>query len=363
MQVYSKKIIRFIGEIKNAVKAILAREVGLRVFGSRFYDKKQVYSYPIKVVIFNNKSMLGYFAADFHELGFHEMLMHAKKEQLYDVIRHELAHYLAYIQYGPGVQSHGPEFRTVCEMLGWGEEVFRATICLDEQVEKQESAVLRKVQKLMALASSSNVHEAEQAMIKSRELLLKHNIEFSEPEEEEEKIFLKRVLKQKKENAKMRAIATILDTFFVNTVYSRAQDGIYLEIVGTAVNVEIAEYVANFLDVELENQWDIAKKKFFDLKGTVAKNSFFLGIAKGYCSKISALKQAYSKEVSQALLVLEKKLVDAQAMVYPRLRYSRSQGSFCAASSALGEQVGRSLNINPALNSRATQSGAFLVEL
>ncbi len=67
------------------------------------------------------------------------------------------------------------------------------------------------------------------------------------------KLFLKRILKQKKENAKMRSIAHILETFFVSTVYSRAGDFIYLEILGNAVNVEIAEYVASIL----QDEWDM----------------------------------------------------------------------------------------------------------
>jgi hypothetical protein len=49
-----------------------------------------------------------------------------------------------------------------------------------------ENSVLRKVQKLMALATSSNKHEAEQAMIKSHQLLLKHNIDVSNIVDDEE---------------------------------------------------------------------------------------------------------------------------------------------------------------------------------
>ena len=123
-------------------------------------------------------------------------------------------------------------------------------------------------------------------MIKSQQLLLKHNIESKYiGSEDDEKIFLKRIMKQKRENAKMRAIAKILETFFVSTVYSRAGDFTYLEILGNAVNIEIAEYVANVLHCELDKLWNQAQQ-LANLKGTIAKNSFFLGLAKGYCNKI-----------------------------------------------------------------------------
>jgi len=363
MFVYSKKIIQFVQEIKSAVQKILSREVYLKVAGDRFYDRRQETSYPIRVVIYNHKSMLGYFDSNFYEMGFHECLMHSTHEQLQNVIRHELAHYMAFIQHGNTVQAHGAEFREICKRLGWGEEVYQATTCLDEGREAagiEESAIFRKVQKLMALAGSSNENEAEQAMIKSQQLLLKHNLDskyFSD--DKEEKIFVKRILQQKKENAKMRSIALILETFFVSPVYRRAEGGIYLEILGDAVNIEIAEYVAKVLDRELDNLWSQAKEAA-SLKGLVAKNSFFLGIAKGYCNKIQALKREYNSDVSSGLIVIEKKLMEAKALVYQRLSANRSKGSYCRDSSALGEQMGRKLNIKPAIKSSSDATQSFI---
>ena len=212
----------------------------------------------------------------------------------------------------------------------------------------------------MALASSSNQNEAEQALIKSQQLLLMHNIDAKYIESaEEEKLFLKRIMKQKKVNAKMRSIAKIIEVFFVNVVYSRGGGFIYLEILGSAVNIEIAEYVANFLDNEFDKLW-IQAQSHANLKGVVAKNSFFLGIAKGYCDKIKMLKRNYNNDVAHALMVIEKQLIDAKSMVYQQLRSSKSSGNHCHASSALGEMIGRQLNINPALNNSATHSNRCL---
>jgi hypothetical protein len=353
MIIYSKKIIQFVDEIKRTVKDILSKEVGLRVATHRFYDRKQRASYPIHIVIYSNKSMLGYFDPNFYEMGFNECLMISSKEQLHNVIRHEIAHYITFIEQGEPSQPHPPEFRSFCERMGWGEEVYRATMCLDSGLnhpEAEENSVFRKVQKLMALTNSSNKNEAEAAIIKSQQLLLKHNIASTYVGgDEEERMCLKRIMKQKKENAKMRAIATILSTFFVSTVYTRGGGFVYLEILGTSVNVDIAEHVAIVLDSELDKLWLQAQKQA-NLKGMIAKNSFFLGLAKGYCNKIQALKRDYDGHFTNALIVIEKKLVDAKALVYPRLSISRSQATHCRKSSALGELMGRSLNINPAIN-------------
>jgi len=353
MIIYSQKIVQFINEIKHAVKEILAKEVRLRVGRDRFYDKRQMTSYPLKIVIYNNKSMLGYFDANFYELGFNECLMRSSRELLHNVIRHELAHYVTFINHGESVQPHAGEFRAFCQKMGWGEGVYSATMCEEEGQNVffvEESCVFRKVQKLMALATSSNKNEAEAAMIKSQQLLLRHNIESKYMGgEEEEKVFLKRIMKQKKENAKMRAIAKILETFFVNIVYMRAGDFTYLEILGSAVNVEIAEYVAGVLNLELDNLWNQAQRSA-NLKGAIAKNSFFLGLAKGYCNKIQALKREYNSDVTNALMVIEKQLVDAKAMAYKHLSSSKSRGGYCGESSALGEKMGRQLNIKTAIS-------------
>lgn len=337
---YSENIALFVGEIKRTIKSILSNEVRLKVRQDRFYDRKEKYTYPIQVVIYNNKSMLGYFDSNFYELGFHECLMYTSKEDLHNVIRHELAHYLTFIEHGEAIKSHGTEFRTTCQDLGWNEEVYRATTTL------KESIVFRKIQKLMALATSSNPHEAEQAMIKSRELLLKHNIDSNYIGETGEKIFLKRIMKQKRENAKMRAIAKILETFFVSTVYTRAGGYTYLEILGRSVNVEIAEYVAETLMRELEHLWNLTS-----LKGALAKNSFFLGLAKGYVSKVHTLHI----EHMSALMVIEKNLAEAKAMAYPHLSHIKNHSRFCSISSKLGEQMGRELKINLALSSHKSE--------
>jgi len=359
MFVYSHSIIRFAGEIKALIKRILTTEVHLQCGNTRFYNRKKTKSYPINVVIYNHKSMLGYFDAEFYELGFHECLMQASKEQLHNIVRHELAHYLTFMQYGAMVQPHASEFKTICQSLGWDEQVSKATTTLDSHASEEESSVLRKVKKLMALSTSAHANEAEQAMLKSQELLLRHNLEASKDNPDEEKICMLRIMQQKKETAKMRAIANILKTFFVGIVYHRGEQFTTLEIIGTAINIEIAEYVAKVLDTEFDNLWAGAKKSAH-LKGALAKNSFFLGIAKGYCNKIQALKREHSSEVTNAILVLEKQLVDAQDMVYSRLSSRKTSANYCPTSGLLGEKMGRQLNINPAINQKAGIFGKLL---
>jgi|AMWB02.1.fsa_nt_gi hypothetical protein len=352
MIVYSKKIFQFINVVKEIIKEVLLREVGLRVRGDRFYDRQQTCSYPIKIVMYDNESKLGYFDSAFYEMGFHESLMNSPREQLYSVIRHELAHYITFIECGAVPSPHSQEFRATCERMGWGEEVQRATILLESKPrdsQENESDVLRKVKKLLSLASSSNVHEAENAMLKSQQLLLKHHLEAPISDGEDgEKVVLKRIMKQKRIDAKGRAVGRILQTFFVNIVYSRAGEYTYLEVLGDAVNVDIAEYVASVLDHEFESMWKQAQKGA-GLRGKIARNSFFSGLAIGYCNKVQSLNRSSTDDSTHALMVIEKKLTHAKAMAYPHLSSSKSGARYCHDASMLGERMGKQLNINPAI--------------
>ena len=196
-------------------------------------------------------------------------------------------------------------------------------------------------------------------MLKSQQLLLKHHMETpSIDDADDERIVLKRILKQKRMNAKVDAIANILATFFVSIVYSRDNEYSYLEILGEPVNVSIAEYVAAVLDHQLDILWDQVQKSS-QVRGTVAKNSFFNGVARGYCEKVQALKRTASADMTNALMVIEKKLDDAKEMVYPHLGTTRRSSLYCHEASVLGEKAGRQLNINPAVE-RSSERGKTL---
>ena len=96
-----------------------------KFLGTASMINRQKNSYPIQIVIFNDRNMLGYFDPTFYELGFHERLMYSRKEQLHEVIKHELAHYITFITHGEGVQAHGPEFRAFCQSMGWGKRFIK----------------------------------------------------------------------------------------------------------------------------------------------------------------------------------------------------------------------------------------------
>ena len=355
MTIYSKKIFYFIQDIKEKVKKILSKEMHLVVKNDFFLYPYCAGFHPISIVIYESKKTIGYFDPLFRELGFHKSLMHTSSDTLMDVIRHELAHYILHITSTIDTSPHGPRFQGFCQQMGWKESVYQARFCLEELTESTEkihSDLLRKIQKLLSLASSNNPHEAEAAMLKSRELLLKHHLDLRYVQEEET-ILLKRPIKQKKADEKFYTISRIVRTFFVETVLGKTSDGhIYLEIFGDPSHIEVAEYVTLFLQEELDRLWQAAQKNNPHLKGLVAKNSFFRGLALGYLEKVQSAERQCGQETSCALILLEKKLQDAKELIYGnRLHSGRSRRvHHCEESSHLGVQTGKKLNIRPVLH-------------
>lgn len=334
---YSETIFAFIKKCKGLARKILSEEMNLRVGRSRFFVKNT--SYPLHIVTFEHPSRLGYFQADLFEIGVNKTYLHEGDKSLLDLLRHELAHYMTFITFGPQVPHHGKEFLSICKQYGWNAEVSRAVIQGDK-IKKNEK-ILGKVQKLLSLSDSPHPEEAEAATLKAKELLLKYSLEFRE---ECDEMHLLRFLPRKRSSAKLHAISSILRTFLVYPVFNHGRGCVYLEILGKKVHVEVAEYVANFLDNKFELLWKEAKKETPSLKGAVSKNSFFRGLAEGYTQK--------SEKQSSALIRMENQLTTLAANVYPHLASSRSSYKHHETANKLGKDKGKKLSINRGLKKK-----------
>lgn len=346
MRVYSETIFSFIEKCEKMLKDVLKNETSLSVRRKRF--ERNGYLYPIDVVAFEGQS-LGYFDADRYQIGINSGLIYkAKDSVIKDVLRHELAHYLAFIEFGPGLMPHGREFKLVCERHGWPSEISKASMNIDlanlSEGDIASEKTLAKVKNLLKLAESSNPHEAELATLKANQLLLKHNLRYTEAHEDE-KLYVKGLMTQKRRNAKIGAVYDILRHFMVRPVLSYGKNQVTLEATGTKTNLELADYVASFLDEELERQWQKIKRERA-LKGVKAKNSFFVGMAKGYEEKALGMERDFSPEESKALVSISKKLDRQVQRIYNRLSSAATGSKTDPNSYNLGKKAGNSLTIN-----------------
>ncbi|MBT3583908.1 MAG: DUF2786 domain-containing protein [Halobacteriovoraceae bacterium] len=322
---------------------------------------------PFHIVVFESSSSLGYFDSNTYQIGIHKKLMTgAKNEVILNVLRHELAHFVTYLKYRNSKKPHGPEFKQICHSYGWGAEVSSAYSNLELENSKIESnhkelRLLEKVKKLLALASSCNKFEAETATLKANELLYRHNLELCQLDqqdfhslESEETVYVKRVLEAKRNNGKLHAIYEILQNFFVQPVFNHGKGICYLEVVGSKVNVEMADYVASFLDNEIDHLWNKARESDPFFKGISKKNSFMRGLALGFCEK---LKESKEKIPPGSLVLLQKNLSKSLELVYSRLGHSATRtSSNCSVASGLGKELGRGLSIRPGVKNSSSQT-------
>lgn len=342
MIIYDSTTLAFIQKTEQMLREIL-KECGLTVRRSRFLWKN--YLYPIHVVVFEGKEW-GHFNAPYFQIALNRRLIWSAKDSVVrDILRHELAHYFTLLEFGPA-PAHGKEFHSICERFGFPESVSAATMNLQLENESREGdiqseRILEKVKKLLSLAQSSNSHEAELATLKANALLLRHNLDYVE---KEESLYLDRLLVRTRKDDKLTAIYEILRHFIVRPVISMGKGTVCLEVTGTKTNVTLAKYVAEFLDRELDQQWILAKKEY-GLSGVRAKNSFFLGMAKGFEEKMKGVKKEFSEADQQALVKVEKNLDESIRIIYRRLGSVSSGRQTDHHASEAGKEKGRNLSI------------------
>jgi hypothetical protein len=343
---------------------ILADEVGIdtsRKAGRFLYED---YYHTFSIAIFQGKSQLGYFDSSLFELGINHSLMYTAKDAVIgNILRHEIAHMMVYLRQEyesddeENESAHGNAFRNFCAAQNWGEDVFRAkdtVASMNNNATGNQKAerMISKVKKLLRLAESSNPHEAELATVKANTILLRYNLSLIDDNHENDDhcCYVKRILCVKRVNAKFKAISRILTTFYVSPV-RHGGDGItYLEVVGTLANVEIAEYIAGFLDTKLDELWQETRKAHPKLKGLAAKNSFLRGVAQGYIAHIKQLKDSLPTAEHHAIMVVEKQLKEMEALAYSSLRSSSSSYRHDPESNTLGKKAGSKLTINKSVS-------------
>ncbi|MGE0867416.1 MAG: SprT-like domain-containing protein [Kofleriaceae bacterium] len=176
------------------------------------------------------------------------------------VLEHEMAHqFVDEVLEVRDESAHGETFRRVCEDRGIDGRA--AGSPQPSRAEPGEIArVLDKIRKLLALAGSPNQHEAEAAMRRAHELMLRHNIEQADTRRE----FEVRCLgtpRQRTHGVEAAIVGLISEFFFVKAIRIRtympreAAHAFMYEITGTRANVEMAEHVFEFLLATAERLW------------------------------------------------------------------------------------------------------------
>jgi hypothetical protein len=179
--------------------------------------------------------------------------------EVVSVLLHEMAHqYVDEVVGARDEAAHGETFRAVCAERGIDGRAAGAP----EPAAGSPDAdrVLERIRKLLALAASANQHEAEIAMRRAHELMLRHNIETAGRAGGYEVRHLGDP--RKRGNRVEDDIVALLGEFFFVKVIRvpvylplEGKRGAVFEIAGTRANVELAEHVYAFLLATVDRMW------------------------------------------------------------------------------------------------------------
>ncbi|MDR4498699.1 MAG: SprT-like domain-containing protein [Candidatus Scalindua sp.] len=292
-------------------------------------------------------------------------------EHVQDVLYHEMAH--QYVDEVLGIRDdlpHGEAFKRICRENGidpaatgdvqsWlAQRKNRTTLC------PENHKLLEKVHKLLALAESPNEHEAQNAMAKAHELLLRHNLSLLDVHTKWNYIH-KQVGEVERTNPIKSIISAILcKFFFVEAIWTygydqqRNRSGRILEIYGTPENVEMAEYVYDYLQNISELLWEEHKRQK-RLTGNRHRRTFIYGLLNGFYHK---LDNRISENLTGHLVWKgDPRLKDFFHRRNPKLvrsssRYSRS----CQDTYNSGISQGKNLVIHKGINEKGNREVKLL---
>ncbi len=288
-----------------------------------------------------------------------------------EVLKHEMAHqYVDEVLRLGDLPPHGAAFQRAARIFGTEP---RATCELGVPLEHDArradlpvDARLRRARRLLALAESPNVNEAEAALAKAHELLLKYNIDAArargEPGAAEARYAFRRLGRPTGRRGRELMIlgGLLADHFFVETIWVETYDvrtggsGRVLEICGTPENVALAEHAFH----ELLRSGDELWRRHRDGAGVGSdrdRRRYVEGVLTGYGEKLRT--QRREEAVTHALVWLgDPGLAAFFKRRHPRVRsdrYSVSGGEAFAA----GREAGRQLRLRRALGGGGGDGG------
>ena len=284
-----------------------------------------------------------------------------------EILLHEMAHQYADQVLGAHEESpHGPLFKKACHLLRANPAA--SGTCrplharLHEHPRNPHDRHVIRIRKLMSLAESKNIHEAEAAMAKAHELMEKYNIECLQQGKSRNfmSVFVgDPALRHFRE---AYYLANLLqDYYFVQGLWvsayvlDKGRMGRVLEISGTAQNIKIASYVHVFVNRYIETRWreyNQGKKL-----GRYRKSDFAVGLIEGFTNKLSGGRQFYreSRAADTRALVTHDDLLLKGYMAhrYPHTRsFSRSSLNHDAGIVEDGFEIGKRMIISKGIERR-----------
>lgn len=280
-----------------------------------------------------------------------------------EVLKHEMAHqYVHEVLKATSETAHGEAFRTTCERMGI--DAAAAGMPEPSPLSEDESRVPRRIAKLLALAESSNRHEAEAAMREAQRLMLKYNVDAaaSTPDARRHYSFRHLGAPTGRLQPHLRHLGAIIgEFFFVEAIWVTVhrpllgQSGTVLEVCGSEANLAMAAYVYDFLLQAADRLWETHKREH-RVTGDRDRRSFLTGVMRGFYEK---LKEQEKQNRSEGLIWLgDKGLESYYDQRHPRRRTVYSRARAAPQAYAHGKAAGREIVLHKPVGGKSGGGGA-----
>jgi hypothetical protein len=209
-----------------------------------------------------------------------------------EVLKHEMVHQFVHEGLGRVEEPpHGPSFQAECARLGIDARASGLPPVSEEDPKRDK--ILGRVQRLLALAGSDNIHEAKAAMRAAQRLMLRYNIDQMEAERPTAMAFEQVGAVRQRHPTHVKILSGILgEHFFVRCIWvfafdvERGRKGRVLELCGTPANLAIAAYVHDFVLVTSERLWAEHKARE-GIRSNAERRRFLSGVMMGFSESLS----------------------------------------------------------------------------
>ncbi len=276
-----------------------------------------------------------------------------------EVLKHEMAH--QYCDEVLGIQNEGPHgarFQALCAELGIDG---RAQGLPDAPADPERDKVLRRVQRLLALADSPEVHEAQAAMNAAQKLMLKHNLSQAAGAATGDYHVTWLGQPSQRLQSHDRILSGLLGQhFFVRCLWVwsfdpvKGQRGRVLEVSGRPENLEIATWVHGFLLETSERLWRDHKLQY-RISGDRDRRRFLSGVMVGFYEKLS--QQAEASREEGLVWVGDAGLEDWMDRRYPSVQSARRTVLQRGAAWHHGRNAGLEIVLNKPITEQAGDRG------
>jgi hypothetical protein len=278
------------------------------------------------------------------------------------VLEHEMAHqYVDEVLRILDEPPHGPTFTRVCIERGIDARAAGALVGASLEARIEDRVIVR-IRKLLALAGSENQHEAEVAMKKAHELMLRYNIEQAATAHGYDVIHLG-APSRRANPVELEVMGIISEFFFVEVIRVPVylpRSGVHaqaFEIMGTRENVAMAEHVYAFLLATADRLWR-ENRGDRRVRGGRDRLAYQCGVIRGFRDKLVGERRELK---GQGLVwVGDGNLDDFFHARYPRVtrrrRYVRQSGAHAA-----GREAGRQVVLHRPVSSSGTGGGTRLL--